>query len=68
MGRKRVDPNEMGEATPIYHVVCRDCTNESLTLSKAEAERRASEHADAADHDVDFRKVASQTDELQVGN
>lgn len=47
----------MIDSDQMYHVVCRDCTTESLTASRADAETRAASHASAAGHDVEFAPV-----------
>lgn len=51
----------MGQCTPLYHVVCRDCTTESLVDSEADAARRAESHAASTDHRVAFARVGTDS-------
>ena len=51
----------MGQPTSPYHVVCRDCTTESLVDSEAEAARRAESHTASTDHRVAFACVGTDS-------
>lgn len=50
----------MSPSTPLYHVVCRDCTTELLSHSESDAEKQARRHADDASHRVAFGYVGTQ--------
>ncbi|MFW6320309.1 MAG: hypothetical protein ACOC0Z_00530 [Halohasta sp.] len=44
-------------ASPIYHLVCRDCETELIVETAAAAEQRAADHEAITDHRTDFKRV-----------
>lgn len=43
--------------SPVYHLVCRDCTAEFVVETAARAERRAADHEAITGHRIDFTRV-----------